>query len=311
MKELASAVPVLDIGGTHVTAAVVRDGRVVEHHRSPLDPNSDPGSIVEQIVRGARRLSTPPATSRWGVAVPGPFDYANGVGDFSGVDKFQRLRGFDLGGALRHALPGRPAAVSFLNDAEAYALGEWQHFGRPGRMICLTLGTGVGSGFLVDGVAVTEGPSVPNEGNIHTELWQDLPLEQTVSRSGIRRAFLQRVGSDFDVDVIAQLARDGDRDAGAVLTEAMIALGAVLARWVDRFAPDLVVIGGSISRSWDVLEGGLLYSVGFARHDTEVHAARATDEAPLIGAAIHAMTPQRSATAPPPALELEKERPGR
>lgn len=287
MSATPAAVPVLDIGGTHVTAASVAGDAVLEQYRVPLDAHSDPVRIVEQIVEAARRLRGPRDTARWAVAIPGPFDYTGGIGDFAGVDKFQSLKGFDLGRALRCALPETPAVVSFVNDAEAAALGEWSARGRPHRLVSLTLGTGVGSGFILDGHPVTSGPNVPSDGNIHTETWHELPLEQTVSRDAIRRAFETRTGSNADVDDIARLARGGHRAAAAALTEAMIALGAVLARWVDRFDPEVVVIGGSMSRSWDVLKPGLLYGLGLAEREPIVTPTRTADDAPLIGASTH------------------------
>lgn len=280
------ATPVLDIGGTHVTAARVANGTVVEQYRGPLDADADASAIISQIATIAAHLTGLTPGSRWGVAIPGPFDYVRGVGDFRSVEKFQSLRGFDVGAALCTVLPGRPDRVAFVNDAEAYALGEWDTRGRPERLICITLGTGVGSGFIADGALITAGPEVPVDGNIHNEQWDGRPLERTVSREAIRRTFAA-CGGTADVEEITRLARDGDEGAGRVLREAMLVLGKVLARWVGRFRPDAVVVGGSMSQSWDVLSPGLF--AGLAQSNVtrpRPSPAQLVDTAPLVGAAI-------------------------
>jgi len=110
-------------------------------------------------------------------------------------------------------LPGAPRSIRFVNVAEAYALGEWNAHGRPDRLICLTLGTGTGSGFIAAGRS-----EVPRGGDLHTETWGGQPLEETVSRRAIHRQFTKRSGIDDDVDAITQRCRAGDPPACGVLT---------------------------------------------------------------------------------------------
>ena len=73
----------------------------------------------------AGRSLRPDDGSLWGVAIPGPFDYVRGIADFHGVGKFDALRGVDLGDVLRRTLTRANGRVSFVNDAEAFAIGEW------------------------------------------------------------------------------------------------------------------------------------------------------------------------------------------
>ena len=156
--------------------------------------------------------------------------------------------------------------------------------------MCITLGTGVGSGFIAGGALITAGPEVPVDGNIHTEQWDGRPLERTVSREAIRRTFAAARGGTADVEEITRLARAGDECAGRVLREAMVVLGNVLARWVGRFCPDAVVVGGSMSRSWDVLSPGLLAGLAQSNvHGPHPSPAQLVDTAPLVGAAIIAI----------------------
>lgn len=282
---MSPSVPVLEIGGTHVTAALVDTdrGTVHEAHRRPLDADGSAEAIVEDLLRAARLLA-PPTGATWGVALPGPFDYATGIGRYHGVAKFEALNGFDLGAALREGLPASPAAVRFLNDADAFGLGEWAVGTLAGhtRGLALTLGTGIGSAFLADGEVVDSGPSVPPDGNVHLLEIDGAPLEETVSRRAILAAYGQ---PDADVADIAEAARGGERRARDVLWTAFSALGKALSPWVDTFGATIVVVGGSMAGSWDLVAEPLRSGLG----EVALVRSRLGDAAPLVGAGLWAL----------------------
>lgn len=281
---MSDAMPVLEIGGTHVTAALVdpTSGWVGESHRLALDASGPASQIVGTLVRCAALISAP-AGAMWGVALPGPFDYSNGIGLFHGVAKFEALNGFDLGAALLAGLPGSPAGVRFLNDADAFGLGEWAAGTLAGhtRGLALTLGTGIGSAFLADGEVVDSGPSVPAEGSVHLLSIDGHPLEDTVSRRAILAAY-GRPG--VDVADVAAAARSGEAEAGGVLRTAFGALGAALRPWIRSFGATIVVVGGSMAGSWDLVEPPLRAGLS----GPLVVRARRGEEAALLGAGLWA-----------------------
>lgn len=294
----ARTVPVLDIGGTHVTAARVgfRDAgmRVLESYRNHIYADAPADELIATIASAARRLNLN-EPHRWAVAIPGPFDYAAGIGRFEHVGKFETLNGIDVRGALRSSLEDVMHDVDFLNDADAYGLGECAAgAGKDhARAICLTLGTGVGSAFIANRAPVNTGPTVPPDGSAHLLTWRCVPLEDVVSRRAIRRAYEERTGRFRDVREIAEHARDGDIAARSVLDDAMSALGETIAPWIDRFEASALIIGGSMSASWDLLEPAL--RVGIARSGADatgitLAAALHTEEAPLLGAASTLLT---------------------
>lgn len=289
-------VPVLDIGGTHVTAALVDPaarapvpGAVL---RAPLDAHAAAGDLLDTVARAALALPAGHGT-RWGVAIPGPFDYATGVGRFTGVGKFESLSGVDVGAGLRARLPGRARRLCFLNDADAFALGEYDSGAAAGhdRVVCLTLGTGVGSSFLSAGRPVHTGPLVPPHGHVHRLTVHGRPLEDTVSRRGIRGHYARLSpmadGRPLpDVRELAALAAKGDAAAAEAFRYAFEALGLALAPWIDRFGAGAVVIGGSMARSWHLIHPALTAGLASAGGpDVPVRPARHPEEAPLTGAA--------------------------
>jgi glucokinase len=224
------------------------------------------------------------------VAIPGPFDYERGVGDFRGVDKFAALRGIDLRGALAGRLGLEPAAVCFVNDAEAFGLGEWAAGAGAGaaRVVAVTLGTGVGSAFVDRGRCVTTGPLVPADGNVHVVRLGGRPLEDVVSRRALRLAYQAETGRDVDVVDIAQRARDGDGVAVRTLESAMSSLAGALAPWLEAFAPERLVVGGSMAASSDLLFPPLVagLAAAMARPPALRAGALPRERASLLGAVV-------------------------
>ncbi|WP_435271578.1 ROK family protein [Streptomyces parvulus] len=288
-------VPVLDIGGTHVTAALVdlAEGRALPYTvvRRPLSARAGADDILDTIAEAA--LGLPDGHGpQWGVAMPGPFDYASGIGRFTGVGKFESLAGVDVGAGLRERLAGRSARLRFLNDADAFAVGEYGGGAAAGhdRAVCLTLGTGVGSSFLSFGRPVHAGPLVPPGGHVHRLTVHGRPLEDTVSRRGIRARYAALGGPSGeetpDVREIAARARAGDTAAAQAFRYAFDALGRALAPWTSRFGATAVVVGGSMARSWDLVHPALTTGLTSAGGpDVPVVPARRPEEAPLLGAA--------------------------
>lgn len=296
---ISTIVPVLEIGGSHVTSARVRiegeRGRVLSQHRASITPSASADELVSCFVGAAEKLEID-VPSAWAVAIPGPFDYEKGVGRFRDVAKFESLDGFDLAGALRNRLGPIAANITFTNDAAAFALGECIYgAGLPyKRVIGLTLGTGVGSAFISDRVVVTTGEGVPAGGWIYSLPYRKGIIDDVVSTRGIKRAFHQATGKDKSVLEIAIAANDGDANATLVFAEAARALADVLKPIVERFAADAVIVGGSIAKSW-TLTGGLLSSF-IAPLGVVVVPSRLGDAAALIGAATKAdlYSPTRS-----------------
>lgn len=275
----------LDIGGTHVAAGRVRlvSATVEPDARVRLEFGSDT-KLLERILEAARSIATA-ETRRFGVAVPGPFDYDRGICLVS--HKLHGLYGIDVRHELALAVGLSDPAVSFLNDAEAFLLGEWWAGAARGheRALGITLGTGLGSAFLADGRLVRSGPGVPADGALYMLSFRGRPAEDTISRG----ALLNRYGSDgrSDVGQIAERARAGELHARRVFEGMAGDLAEFLAAPLEAFSPTCLVVGGSIARAWDLLEPAL--SSGLAAH-RRLSIARAVsiDDAALIGAARHA-----------------------
>jgi glucokinase len=293
-------VPALDIGGSHVTAALVdvHDRLVVPgtRHNRPVRPNGTASEILGAVTACAAQAigSRRPVGDTLGVAIPGPFDYATGIGRFEGVAKFEALAGVDVKAALLGGLAPRISDVQFLNDADGFAIGEWTAGEARGhdRALAITIGTGIGSAFLDRGHIVEDGPSVPPTGRVYLLRIDGQPLEDRVSRRAILRAAaghpVMTASPGADVRELAEAARAGDAAARAIFDDAFDALGRALGPWLARFAATILVVGGAISASWDLVEPPLSAGLrtGELSWSGPVRRARLGGDAGLIGAAV-------------------------
>jgi glucokinase len=273
-------VPVLEVGGSHVTAAVVSPDTwtvdVVE--RADLESQLAAEVVMEQLAAAARKL---PLASGLAVALPGPFDFETGVAWYRGQGKFDNLYGYRVGDSLRDLLD--LDQILFMNDAEAFAVGEWTAGEVRGLDRCagVTIGTGIGTAFLADGRVVREGETVPPGGELYKTSYEGRPLEDRISARAILRAYFARTGQEepeIGVKEIADRARDGSADASGVLLAAFGVLASALTPWLERFGVTKVVLGGSISGAFDIVREVF---------DFEVAATEDTEQSALIGAAAH------------------------
>jgi glucokinase len=182
------------------------------------------------------------------LAVPGPFDFAAGISHMR--HKLPYLYGVDLRGNLAERFGWQPGQVRFLLDSAAFLLGEIGagEAREVHRAVGITLGTGIGSAFAVDGQVVTEGPGVPPGGEIWNLPYEGGIVEDSLSTRAIQGNYKMRTGKLIEVSEIAS-ATSSDPNAMAVFVEFGRHLGLALRMKLSEFAPDLVVIGGGISRS--------------------------------------------------------------
>jgi glucokinase len=281
------SVVALDLGGTHVSAATVDVSSATvlsaTHVRAVLAAGADREELVDRI-SGAASAARSGRVEAAGVAAPGPFDYGRGICLLE--HKLEALYGVDLRAELASALSLRPENVRFLNDAEAFLLGEWWAGAARGhaRALGITIGTGLGSAFLEQGSIVRAGAGVPRGGELYRVPFRNAPVEQRVSR----HAILTRYGdTGVDVAEIAQRARDGERRAREAFNRVSADLADFVRPWLRAFTPSCLVIGGSIARSWDLLEAEL----ESLRADVAVvMPAEHIDDAALLGAARHVVS---------------------
>ncbi len=274
-----------DVGGTAIKSALIDPaGQVLARDRRPTGAASGPDSVIAAI-EAAHATLDDPAVERLGVGFAGQLDPSAGR-----IRQSVNLVGwqdYPLRDELARRL-GKP--VTLCNDSTAYAYGEaLLGAGRGARsVVCLTLGTGVGGGIVLDGVPWLGAQGGAGEYG-HTCVD---PNGRACGCGG--RGCLETVCSASalgDVKALADEARGGGSKAVETFETAGAALGMVLGQIANTLSPEIVVIGGGMSGAWDLLEPSALRAMeahSFAHNRAGMRVVKGLlgDDAGPIGAAL-------------------------
>lgn len=260
-KDLVVAV---DLGGTHLRAGLIDSkGRVLERLKQDTPRESTASDIVSAMVAGARRLaSISGGRSIRAISVVAPGAVRVGTGIIDKAPNLPSLSGFNLGKALETEL-GWNAIIE--NDANAAGLGEmWMGAGRGcGTIICVTLGTGVGGGLVldrklwrgVDGFAGEIGHIGVEPHGVPCPCGSTGCLGVYASATAISRMANELKETDpssrlhqyceISSELVYEEGLRGDAVALQVFEKMGFYLGVGLASLVNIFNPERVVIGGA------------------------------------------------------------------
>jgi len=249
----------LDVGGTSIKSALVAPGGHVIGKPSitRIDSSGAAHNILNtfaQII--STHLEESHTSDLLGVAIgfPGPFDYAAGICLIEGVEKYGAIYGVNMRDALSARLDLGDLPILFRNDAEAAVVGEARYgVGRDyRRLIGVTLGTGCGSAFVVDGIPMTSGPGVPPNGWLYPVLFRGLRADDVFSSRGLE-ARLRSIGAaERNAKDAAAAARAGDAASRQVFDGFGADLGSFLNPHAEAFAAEAVLVLGQIAGAIDL-----------------------------------------------------------
>ena len=279
-----------DVGGSHISAGLCRlpGLELIRTATGSLHDVVSFSDFVDLLHRlGTEAAASEPNIAGASLAVPGPFDLEAGISLME--HKLQYLHGKNLRAALAESFGWQPGQLRFLNDAAAYLLGEIGAGAAIGaeRAVGLTLGTGIGSAFAIHGRHVTQGEGVPPGGEIWNYPYAGATVEDLISTRRLKADYAALTGPDAgpdkDVAEIAAAAAANDDDARQVFACFGTHLGHVLRDVIAPFRPDIVVLGGGISRSAPLFLPTTESEIrGLA---FRVVTSTLLDRAPLVGAA--------------------------
>ncbi len=285
----------VDIGGSHITAVAVdmATHTIISGSRaeSPVDNKAEADEILTEwtdtLKRVLRRIQIFNLRGI-GFAMPGPFDYVNGICLIRGVPKYEKLFGVNVGKAVASRL-GLPCdcRVRFMNDASSFAVGEaWAGKAAAyGRMMAITLGTGFGSAFVDNRIPVVDDERVPRMGCVY-----HLPFAKGIADDYFStRWFTARYHEVTGMEAagVKEVASEAAHRAEVkeLFTEFGASLGAFLAPWLMRFEAEILVIGGNISYGWDLFGPAFENELGKAGCRAMVAISELKEDAALLGSA--------------------------
>lgn len=297
-ESLSDGVIAVDIGATKTVVARVHQGRFRELERFPTaaDPEDELSALVAAI-----RGETGAGPVAVGIGAPGPLDSATGT--ILTPPNLPEWRNFPLASRLAAAVE---APVRVENDASLGALGE-ARFGSGrdvGSMYYLTLSTGIGAGYVLDGELVGGHAGMAGEvWALDPGLFEGAPSGENIiercSGPGIVRS-VERGLADGAVSTLERGAVDtraimaalaaGDPLAEAVVERGRAALTGLLMCVILAVAPEMVVLAGGLCTdpAWfvdPVRERLARFQVVRELSGVAIERARLWDQAVLYGAA--------------------------
>jgi len=294
----------VDIGGTKIAVGMVDDeGRVRARLECPTDPDRGYSHALANIQRmlETTALTAKNQISGIGVGSTGPVDPI--TGEFGDVNFFPNWRGENLVKDIARLFHVK---VAMENDADAAALGEagWGAGKNKKRLIYVTVGTGIGTGFIVDGQLYRGvdhshpeighhliDPSGPSCACGFHGCWESLaagPAMTAWMEREVPAGYPHRAG--LTAKRICELAAAGDNLAKRAIEHEAYYLGLGLSNLVTMFTPDAIVLGGSVMKSAHLFIEGIRkvirQSCRLVPFDkTELTLASLGEDANLIGAA--------------------------
>ena len=283
----------VDIGGTHIACAAVhiREGRVVEGTLSRVAySHGDTAEVIlhhwATALNGTLSKVAEAELAGIGFAIPGPFEYRNGVSRMQ--HKFPKLYGVHIPSALNPLLTTtHDLTMRFLNDASAFAVGEaWLGEGKGfRRVVVITLGTGFGSAFIDDGVPVVSRADVPKEGCLWHLPFKDSIADDYFSTGWFIRTYQKETGKPLEgVKTLVEKA-DADPVAQGLFSQFGHNLAQCLAPWLRTFGAEVLVVGGNIAHALPLFEADLQGDLQAAGIGIKIATSRMYETAALIGSA--------------------------
>lgn len=279
----------IDVGGSSIKSGIVYDDERLcqQTTSSPVDPNGSAEQILHTMVEvidiHIRQIGADSPFAGIGFGFPGPFDYARGISQLQ--HKFAAIYGVDVGAALRAALAMPDLHIRFRNDAEAAIVGEAQvGSGRAyRRLIGVTLGTGLGSSFVVDGERVSAGQGVAPEGWLwHVPVGDGRLADDLYSTRGLQAHIRRVTGEDLPaIPAAAAAARLGDAGLQGAFAAFGADLGAFLQPYVQQFGAQTVIVLGGIANAFDLFAPACQQQIG-----VPLQIGRLGGSAGVVGAAL-------------------------
>ena len=294
----------VDIGGTKIAVGMVdENGHALSRLECPTYPERGYAAALERTVELLRQAAQQAKCEITGIGIgsTGPVDPV--TGEIGNVNHFPEWEGENPVRDLESKFGVR---VAMENDADAAALGEagWGAGKNKSRLIYVTVGTGIGAGLILDGQLYR------GAGNAHPEIGHhQIDPSGPACLCGFRGcweslaagpAMANWVKSTAPVDYphlheltgkrVCELARAGDALARKAVERETYYLGLGMANLVTMFAPDAIVLSGSVMKSADLFMDGIRKMIGESCafvpwQKVELSLATLGDDANLIGAA--------------------------
>lgn len=258
----ANSVPVIaiDVGGTFLKGGIVEGASITVSERWPTGREHGPDQALERVISFGQHLAKQnPQAKALGIVVPGLLDEAKGI---ALITENIGWRDVPFRQLLQDAT-GLP--VGFGHDVRAGGLAEREFGAGVGikNFLFLPVGTGIAGAIFIDGELV-EGSFVGEMGHIEIGSGGICPcggancLETVATAASLARRYEELTGVHVEGSAqVLDLVRARDSVAISVWDDALEGLAKVLTAYISILSPDLIILGGGVSKSGEDLVGPL------------------------------------------------------
>jgi glucokinase len=286
----------VDIGGSKIQAGLISNGKVLKRMRTATEAKKGECAVLANIAKCLDAVWDK-RVKAIGIGFAGLVDFRKGV-VLSGPNFSRSFRNVRLASWLRRKY-GVPAAID--NDVHCFTLGEARFgAGRGHRnVVGITLGTGIGGALFLDGrlyrgrnnaAGEVGHMTIASKTGSHCGCGRPDHFEALAAGPAQSASFFRLTGKKLLPTQIEALAKAGNKKALRNIDEAGLWLGVGVANIIQNIDPDIIVIGGGISRNkllWPPMRRSIRSNVIYPPlRSTPVVPALLGDDANLIGAAL-------------------------
>lgn len=252
----------LDVGGSSIKSGLATPDGILDFVcHTPIHSRASKEKVLRVFVEIIQTYWSKMSPDEFlGVAIgfPGPFDYENGVCLIQRQSKYDNLYQVNIRDELSKLLDFKKP-ILFCNDAKAAITGEANYgAGKEfDRVMGITLGTGLGSGFIVKGTSLSKGQGIPPNAELFPFEFNGKRADDLFSTRGLIERFKKR---DLYYGNVADVTKDiqhGDNFLIKVFREFGKDLGQFLCPFIDDFAADILIVLGGIANALDYFRSEL------------------------------------------------------
>ncbi len=267
----------VDLGGTNVRTARVKNLKIEKTFCREISAQADSDIILSEVIEAIDEILDS-SISSIGIGVPGLVDLNNGIiYDMVNIPSWKKVH-------LRKILEKEYKIPVFINnDANCFALGE-SNFGtgrKYNNLVGIIIGTGLGAGIIIDN-------KIYNGANCGAGEFGMLPYLERNYEYYASGQFFQNFYQSNGAKVY-EMANNMDADALKAFSEFGYHFGKVLAAVFCSLDPEIIVLGGSVSKAFPFFKEAMeesLFQVEYQNAVQKLQIKVSKDKhIPVLGAA--------------------------
>ena len=282
----------IDIGGTTFNTGIFSESfnQIFISSKDKIRYYKSKNQVVEAIIKQVNESIDSNNLDRnkiigVGIAAPGPLDSKKGI--ILNTPNLKIFQNYDIASDFTKKLN----IDTFIeNDANLFSLGEWySQYRKNNVVIGVTLGTGLGFGLVINGQLFTGGNGLAMEYGLSPFKWG--VCEKNVCINYIRSQSKIAYGEELSPIKVEEYFKKGDKRAINIYENYGINLGLVLSHVINMIDPQVITIGGGLSKAFNIFEKKMkseiaLHAPSFKLNNIIISQSKLRERSTMLGASI-------------------------